>query len=160
MLEVVVCSIVDFLFVLKMRDGAWEEIVHFDHNFFDLVMSFIKNFGVRLVCEVAEMLHCDYKFLFVEMRSFQHLVLKVFKLLLGNLSGHSLTWSNKAALNMLIDRCKYVFLNVLEKCLNKGGANGLNPTQDPMIIVKEVSLASKNTEVNSEVIIFTIDDGH
>ena len=50
-------------------------------------------------------------------------------------------------------------LDVLDEGIDERSANVLDPALDPYVIVKEVSLASQDAQVDSKVVIFTVYDG-
>ena len=50
-------------------------------------------------------------------------------------------------------------LDVLDEGIDERSSNVLDPALDPYIIVQKVSLASQDAQVDSKVVIFTVDNG-
>lgn len=53
-----------------------------------------------------------------------------------------------------------MILDVLDQSIDEWSSNVLDPALDPYVIVQKVSLASQDAQVDSEVVIFTVDDGN
>ena len=63
-------------------------------------------------------------------------------------------------LDKVADRSDYVVLDILDEGIDEWSSNVLDSALDPYIIMQEVSLASQDAQVDSEVVIFTVDNGN
>jgi hypothetical protein len=61
---------------------------------------------------------------------------------------------------MLSNRLNEVFFDVLQESFDEGGAHLGDTSAQPHIIVEEVSLAREDSQVDSEIVVFTVDDRH
>jgi hypothetical protein len=61
---------------------------------------------------------------------------------------------------MLSNRLNDVFFDVLQESFDERSADLGDTSAQPHVIVEEVSLASEDCQVDSEIVVFTVDDRH
>lgn len=148
-----VSSSVNGLRILTGLIVLGEEILALVDEVLDFELGLSSNLVVLVCSQRLEKLDCQNELVFSQVRSIEDgcfLHLKVFWL--GGCQSLIL-------LHEVTRRNDDVILDILDQSIDEWASNVLDSALDPVIVVKEISFTSQDTEVHRKVIIFAVDNG-
>ena len=110
------------------------------------------NFLILAKSWVLEVFNSEYQLLLCKMGTIQDSILLCLEILRVRFC-HLLVSINKVA-----DWIDDMILDILDERVDEWASNISDPALDPDIVVQEIPLSSKNAQVESKCVIFTIDN--